>query len=113
MSNAILGIVITAAGGSLCMPIIMLVLARLGYFEPITFVAFGRTWNFSPKAASPSRVGNALIFTFPLQRQTVFASVVTAAYTVAAPTGVLQGGIRHFETGAMLSGQIRDVRAAA
>jgi hypothetical protein len=112
MMNAIFGIVLIAAIGSLSVPVIMLTLARFGYFEPIRFCAFGRVWNFSPKSKSPYPIADATILTFPFQRQTIFASVVTAAYTVAAPTGVIDG-MRHLETGAIVSGTIRDVRKMA
>jgi hypothetical protein len=111
MISAIFGIVITAAIGSLTVPVMMLALARLGYFEPIRFHAFGHAWNFSPKKPL-DHVGGAIVLTFPFQRQTVFASAATAAYTVAAPFGVIDG-TQHLKTGAMMSGHVQDVRGVA
>ena len=112
MLSAILGIILVAVVGSLSVPILMLTLARFGYFEPIRFFALGRSWNFAPKSALDYSILDATVLTFPFQHQTVFASVVTAAYSVVAPTGPIEG-VRRLETGAVVSGQIRDVRKIA
>lgn len=85
MINAIFGIILTGAIGSLSVPILMLLLARFGYFEPIRFFAFGRNWNFSPRTKTVHASADAAILVFP--RQAVFASAVTVVCTVAAPSG--------------------------
>jgi hypothetical protein len=49
MLEAILSVVAIAFIGALTVPLMMLTLARLGYFEPIHVFVFGRHWNFAPK----------------------------------------------------------------
>jgi hypothetical protein len=114
MLEPLITIVAIALVGSLGVPVVLFTLARLGYFEPIRLKAFGRTWNFAPdpEPARDNIINAAIVFTFPFQRQTIFASVVTAAYTVAAPAGPIDG-MRHLETGAAVIGLIRDGRKVA
>jgi hypothetical protein len=84
VSEAIFTIFLVAVLGSLTVPATMLVLARIGYFEPIRFDLFGRTWSFAPKmgiAASYSNAATAVLSA----RQAAFASVVTVALTVGTP----------------------------
>jgi hypothetical protein len=71
-------------------PVTMLLLARLGYFEPIRFFAFGRNWNFSPRTRTVLAAADAAILVFP--RPAVFAGAVTVLCTVAVPTSPLVEG---------------------
>jgi hypothetical protein len=43
-------IVLTSVMGSLGVPIIMLALAKVGYFPPVSFQALGKTWKFGTRA---------------------------------------------------------------
>lgn len=48
MSDAILGILGIALIGALTAPLLMLVLARFGFFEPIEIHVLGRTFRCAP-----------------------------------------------------------------
>lgn len=48
MVEQLLWIAACAAIGALCVLIIILTLARFGYFEPIKLVVFGVKWRFAP-----------------------------------------------------------------
>ena len=83
MAEAILTVVLVAVVGSLSVPTAMLLLARLGYFEPIRFEMFGRRWSFAPQPTVVTAYSNATFATFP-PRQTVFAGAAAAVLTVRA-----------------------------
>lgn len=57
--EAIISVAVIALCGSLTVPLAMLVLARLGYFEPIEFKLFGKVWRFAPKIRVVSSFSNA------------------------------------------------------
>jgi hypothetical protein len=111
MIGAIFGIVTIALVGSLTVPVLMLTLARFGYFEPIRFRALGRDWNFAPRAAAAQGFTSASILMFPTQ-SAAFSAVAVAAYTVAPPPGISDGVSRH-ETASKASGHVSDVRKLA
>ena len=56
MFDAILAVLMIAVVGSLTVPLIMLLLAQLGYFEPIEFEAFGKRWHFAPRGPALTRL---------------------------------------------------------
>ena len=49
MMGAIASVLAVAILGSLSVPAIMIMLARVGYFEPISIRVFGRAWDFAPR----------------------------------------------------------------
>lgn len=53
MIEKIICIIFVAFIGGLLVPVILLFLARFGYFEPIQFNRFGRLWKFMPPKLSP------------------------------------------------------------
>jgi hypothetical protein len=53
MTKALLVLFTVAIFGSMLVPLTVLVMARLGYLEPVQFVAFGRRWRFQ-REQSPS-----------------------------------------------------------
>jgi hypothetical protein len=107
MFELLMIVVAIALIGSLGVPMVVLSLARFGYFEPIRFYAFARWWNFSPTTVVSKTATGATILAFP--HETVFASAVTAAYTVLSHTGHLERWQQQ-ETRAAASGYVRDVR---
>jgi hypothetical protein len=57
MIELIVTIILMALIGSLGVPVIVLGLARFGYFEPVSVRIFGRTWHFAPKRNVISTMG--------------------------------------------------------
>jgi hypothetical protein len=45
MAEAVLTIIVLSVASSLMAPALMLLLARFGYFDPIEFQLFGKTWR--------------------------------------------------------------------
>jgi hypothetical protein len=84
----LLAIVIFTAllGGLLVFPALLL-LAKLGYFEPVELQVFGKTYLIAPKQRRTATLSNAAIVMFPA-RQVAFASVVTVVLSIAAADGV-------------------------
>jgi hypothetical protein len=60
MVDAIITIFLIAILGSLTVPVTMLALARLGYFEPIIFEVRGKTVRFAPPVPTLSRYSTYL-----------------------------------------------------
>jgi hypothetical protein len=83
MLEAILSVVAIAFVGALTVPLMMLALARLGYFEPIHIFVFGRYWHFARKAKQSSSYSGGTMSIFP-NRQTAFAAAVTVVLTIGA-----------------------------
>src|SRR5437016_3724416 len=83
MAEQIAWIALFAAIAALFVPLVVLLLARLGQFEPISFVALGREWRFAPKIRQVSLHSDASIAIWP--RHTAFASIVTVAISIAPP----------------------------
>jgi hypothetical protein len=80
MVEQIAWIALFAVIAGLSVPIVILLLARFGRFEPVSFVAFGREWRFAPSinVAHSSTTG-----TFSgSPRQMVFAGAVTATAVI-------------------------------
>ena len=77
-------IAVAALGGLLVFPVLLL-LAKVGCFEPLELELFGETFLFAPRSrrTGTSTFSNASLLMFPM-RQTAFASVVTVVITVAA-----------------------------
>jgi hypothetical protein len=61
MVEAIVQIVAIALVGSLCVPALMLVLAKFGIFPPIAIDAFGSQWRFAPRVTYVMVPANAVI----------------------------------------------------
>jgi peptidoglycan/LPS O-acetylase OafA/YrhL len=84
MLEAILSLLVIAIVGALTVPVMMLTLARFGYFEPIRFTLFGRYWRFAPRPTMVVQVGSANRGFAP--RRLAFASAVTTTVFAALPS---------------------------
>jgi hypothetical protein len=84
MAELVFTIVALALLGSLGVPLVIFILARFGYFEPIRFELFGRAWSFAPKVRISTAFSNAAFLVFPA-RQAMFASAVTTILTINVP----------------------------
>lgn len=95
MVEAIATVLITAVVGSLAVPLMMLSLARLGYFEPIEFDLFGRQWSFAPK---PRPKILASDFSSYARLSTTMAAVCIHLHT-GAPTSIASNVFDRSPTG--------------
>jgi hypothetical protein len=75
MAEAVFAVVAIALVGSLAVPAAMLVLASLGYFEPIHLVVFGRHWYFARKARLVATFSGAGTGGLSLQPTVMSASI--------------------------------------
>jgi hypothetical protein len=86
MASALFTVFVISFLGSLSVPLAMLLLSRLGLFEPISFAAFGRVWDFRPRWSIAKNVPRGTLI-FP-QRPTVGSAATALKYTAAAPAGL-------------------------
>jgi hypothetical protein len=75
-------VVTVALSGAICLPIVVLVLARFGYFEPVEFSAFGRNWSFARpiNVASTRSVSETGFFSYPAATATTPIVLMVAAH---------------------------------
>jgi hypothetical protein len=57
MYDLIITIFLFACVGLVALPTIVLLLARFGYFEPISFTVFGAKWHFAQKVRVVTTMG--------------------------------------------------------
>jgi|SRR6185437_1686609 len=105
-------VVSIALVGSIGVPVVVLTLARLGYFEPIQLRVLGREWNFAPPGslAGPVSFSNSSILEFPGPSRAFAFSVTSMTFSPKHATLLVDPNLT---TGAAFSGQIRAVRKAA
>jgi hypothetical protein len=88
----------------LSVPPVILLLAKFGLFEPISFTLMGQEWRFAPKIRQVSFFSDASLSAWP--RQTAFATVVTAAISVAPPLTTVPQPIASFCAATSLPGEV-------
>jgi hypothetical protein len=88
MAKLIGEIILIAVAGSLGVPILMLGLAKLGYFPAVYFRALGKTWEFAPRRSAPLLQEQAVI-TFP-KSPTTIGTVKFFSQTFAARVAIDQ-----------------------
>lgn len=87
MLEAIFSVFLIAILGSLTVPVTMLGLAHIGYFEPIEFSLFGRDWRFAPKNKIAMTSANVTSGMFP---RTTLASAMPVVLTVIAHLQIIE-----------------------